>query len=170
MRIQCPACKAIVDAPTGKVNRAIKVGAPLYCGRVCAGIARRKGKSTDQRKAEKSEYDRLRRERLGEKIKAQKRAHFKATYDPVAAAAYRKKRMPIHVEYCRRPEYRAWKAEYDREYRAKKDFGEFWESAMLLASIDTEIAKKASRYEIMMTNGTINKAQRRRREYERSDR
>lgn len=170
MRIQCPACKAIVDAPTGKVNRAIKVGAPLYCGRVCAGIARRKGKSIDQRKAEKSEYDRLRRERLGEKIKAQKRAHFKATYDPVAAAEYRKKRMPIHVEYCRRPEYRAWKSEYDKEYRAKRDFGEFWESAVLLSSIETEIAKKASRYEIMMTNGTINKAQRRRREYERSDR
>ena len=73
--------------------------------------------------------------------------------------------MPKHVEYCRRPEYRASKREYDRKHRAQQDFGPFAEAALILGDLDAEIATRASRYEIYSANGTLNKALRRKREY-----
>lgn len=78
--------------------------------------------------------------------------------------------MPYHVEYCRRPEYKVKKREYDLKYRAERQFGEFAEAFMVLSDIEREINDRATRYEIGRDNGTINKAQLRRRQYGESDR
>src|SRR5258708_23138469 len=74
-----------------------------------------------------------------ERLRAEKAAYFQRTYDPVKAAVERRKIMPRHVEYCRQPEYVAWKRGYDRTYRAKKDFGPFWEAALLVEDIGNEV-------------------------------
>lgn len=164
----CPQCFCKTNKPVGHINRSAKRGAPVYCGRECAGLARRgPEKSMEQRKAEKSAYDTRRRIDHGERIRAQKRAHHKATYDPVKAAEYRQKRMPYHVEYCRRPEYVAWKSEYDRKYRAEKEFGEFAECFLLIQDIRSECLSQQTDYEIRLSKGGIAKSQQRKRDYAR---
>jgi len=116
-----------------------------------------------ERKEAKRLYDARRRVEKADEIRAMKREYFKRTYDPVKAAAERKAKMPQHVEYCRRPEYKVWKCDYDKRYLARKKFGEFAEAALLLQDIEREICEHSTRYEIYRTNGTLNKAQTRRR-------
>jgi len=78
----------------------------LFCGRTCAGLARRKWKSREQLVAEKRDYDAKYRESNAAMLKAKKAAYHVATYDPATAAIARRKRAPQHAEYCRRPEYK----------------------------------------------------------------
>ena len=118
-------------------------------------------------KEEKRLYDIEYRKRNKDILRAKKAAWFQRTYDPVEAAKKRKARMPYHVEYCRQPEYKRWKRAYDMAYRARRQFGEFWESAIILQDLENEILSRVSRYEIGLMNETINKTQKRRREYER---
>lgn len=161
----CDHCKTEFETEAGRVNRAKRAAAPLYCGKRCSGLGRRlKNPPTEaERKEAKRLYDAKYRTDKAEELKAKKREYFKRTYDPEVAAVERKKRLPKHLEYCRRPEYRAWKKEYDRAYRAGKEFGEFAEAFLLLQDINGEIEKRASRYDIYLTNGTLNKALMRRR-------
>lgn len=164
----CPQCGGLFRAKPSRANRATKIAAPLYCGRICAGLARRlkNPPSTEQRRAAKSAYDAKRRNGPQRtQILAKKRDHYYANHDRITAeqAVYRAAHMDRHVEYCRQPEYRIKKSEYDRNRRAEIQFGDFSEAALLLADIDREISDRASKYEIYLTNGTINKAQQRRR-------
>lgn len=163
--IFCPVCGFGVFIKNGAIGRAAKIGAPLYCGRECAGVARRKHKSTEQKRAEKAAYDAARRVELADQLKAAKREYHKRTYDPVKAAVERKAKMPRHVEYCRRPEYRAKKRAYDIRHRAAQDYGPFAEAAMVLRDLETEILSRATRYEIDLQNGKLNKSTRRKRDY-----
>lgn len=126
-------------------------------------MSRRRGKTIEQKKAEKAAYDVEYRRRNVALLKAKKAAYFQRTYDPVKAAADRKLRMPRHVEYCRHPRYKKWKRNYDRGYRAKKYFGPFAEAHVLLIDIEKEVAKRASDYEIRLQQGTLNKRQNRAR-------
>ena len=166
MRLTCPNCHGGFECAIGRYNRAQTIGAPLYCSKTCAGQARRTPKpSEEERRALKAAYDRARRQQLGERLRAEKRAYYEANRDRILAdmTAKRPARMAAHIEYCRRPEYRAYKSEYDKRHLARKQFGEFAEAAIALRSLETEIETKASRYEVYMQNGTINKAQTRRR-------
>jgi hypothetical protein len=164
----CPQCGETFEAAAGDVNRAAKAGSPKYCGRVCAGIARRKDKSPEQKRAEKSAYDKARREKIGPTIREKKRAAYHATKDREKEAAYRKTRMPYHKAYCQRPEYVAWKREYDKVYLAKKEYGEFWESAILALEIRRTCLELTDDTEIRRQKGTLNKKSNRRKEYDRT--
>ena len=169
MRFNCAHCGAQTDRPAGHVNRARANGMKLFCGRKCFGLDRRKHKTTAQKKEEKRLYDLEYRAKNLEAIKAKKKAYFQRTYDRKAAAEYRKQRMHLHVEYCRRPEYRAWKREYDRKYRAK-EFGAFAEAYMLTLDLNREIKERTSRHEVKYQNGATNKAQRRKRQAQTEER
>jgi hypothetical protein len=166
IKVCCPQCSTWFSAETGRINKAKKIDAPIYCGKKCAGISRRlKTQPTEvERKASKKLYDARRRVEKADEIRSKKKEYFKRTYKPEKAAVKRKENMHKHVEYCRRPEYRAYKRDYDRKYLACKKFGEFSEVALLLQEIDREIEKRATRHEIYRINGTLNKAQMRRRE------
>lgn len=168
IQIECAYCGTLVFKPAGGVNRSRRIGAPVFCGRECSGLARRSDKTDEQKRAEKKEYDAARRIALADQIKAAKREYHKRTYDPVKAAIDRKKRIPRHIEYCRQPQYRAWKRDYDRRYRAEKEYGEYGECFMLMQDIRAECLRQMSDYEIRVTKGTINKRQQRKRDYERS--
>lgn len=164
----CPQCKAAFAANTGSANRADKIGAPLYCGRACAGLARRLAvpKTPEQKKTEKAAYDKARRERLGEVLRDKKRSDYYANHSEMLRrhAAYRAKRMPAHVEYCRRPEYKAKKHKYDLQ-RNSAEYGEFAEAHRLLVDLEKEIRSQATAYERRVANGYYTRsAQKRRRE------
>ena len=167
MKCVCQQCGASFERSTSHINRANAIGARLYCGRTCAGIARRTPKPTDAEvKAAKREYDKQYRAANLEKIKAEKLAWYRANHAEILArmTAKRKDRMPYHLEYCRQPAYRARKSEYDLQRRAIKQFGEFSEAFLILQEVEKEINQRASRYEIYSQNGTLNKAQMRRRQ------
>ncbi len=164
MKFRCAHCGKTAAKPAGTVNRALAAGLRLFCDRKCAGLGRRKHKTHAQKIAEKRAYDQEYRRKNIVSIKAKKRAHFHATYDPVKAAEYRKKRMPRHVEYCRQPKYKAWKSEYDKHLRARKNYGPFAEVAMLVIDLNREIKGRATNHEIKWQNETANKRQFRRRE------
>lgn len=161
----CNHCKKPIFKPISAVNRAAREGRPLYCNRECAGLGRRlkKPPTAEERKEAKRLYDANRRLVLADRIKAEKRAYYQANRDPDRERAYRKTRMPYHVEYCRRPEYRAYKATYDRQYLARKQFGEFADAALILRDIEAEISSRMTRTEIYQVNGTLNKTQVRKR-------
>ena len=151
----------------GRLNAAAKISAPLYCGKACAGLARRRKipLTVEQRKEAKAEYDKDRRKRLSDEIKEHKRGYYIANHERILAqmTVARKKRMPKHVEYCRQPKYKVYKREYDRAFRAKKMFGPFADAFLVLQDIEQEVAARMTKYEIYATNGTLNKALVRRR-------
>jgi len=162
--IKCAHCGKRAKRRAIDVTRAASAGLNIYCNRRCAGLGRRCGKTKAQKVAEKAAYDRDYRKKNIIMLKAKKADYFKRTYDPVAAAVERKKHMARHVEYCRRPEYRAKKSVYDRQHRAEKFFGPFAEVAMLTTDLNREIKGRMSNYEIRRQNETGNKAQERDRQ------
>lgn len=164
MKFACAHCGKTAEKPAGHVNRSRTAGLRLFCGRRCFGLDRRQHKTKAQRVAEKKAYDAAYRAKNLAMLKAKKRAHHKRTYDPAKGAVVRKKRMPLHVQYCRRPEYKRWKHDYDRKYRSKREYGPFVEAAMLAVDLNREVKSRSTDYEIRSQNGTLNKTQRRRRE------
>ena len=161
----CPQCNAAFTAKTGKANRADNIGAPLYCGRACAGFARRgPPKTVEQKKAENAAYDRGYRQRDPEAMKVYKALYYQEFRDREKDRAARQARMPQHVDYCRRPEYRAKKHEYDIA-RASAEYADFSEAWRLLLDLEKEIRSQATAYERRVANGYYTRnAQKRRRE------
>ncbi|CAG5001792.1 hypothetical protein DYBT9275_02742 [Dyadobacter sp. CECT 9275] len=159
MKIICAHCNKEADLPTGKVNYSVKKGWKVFCSRSCSSAARRANRTPEEWKQIKADYDKKRRADLGDVLKMQKAEYFKRTYDPVKAAIQRKKRMPSHVEYCRRPEYRQKKKAYDEVYQAKRLYGEHWESAIILKNLECHIDNR----EVKQSNNLINKSQKRKR-------
>ena len=180
MKFTCEQCGREASQPTGAVNRARRKGMRLFCGRACAG----KGKAalrvrplpgTPEFRTHKSAYDLARRTVKGDDIRAQKRAayHARIATDEAVVRAEQKAQRELnherHAAYCRTPEYRAWKSEYDRRYRPR-EFGEFAEAHMALVELQGEIDERITREEVYAANGIVNKKQTRRREYEAAQR
>lgn len=165
MKITCAQCGLEVDRSIGSINRAKRLNAPLYCSMKCSGLSRRKNITAEQFKANKAEYDRQYLAKNIDTIKAKKHEHFKKTYDPISAADYRRERMHLHVQYCRRPEYKAKKIHYDRERRAKMFYGDFWECAILVEAIDKHIVAVADKQHLRTINGTSNKSTKRKKQW-----
>lgn len=162
MKAPCKQCGIMFEIQTGHYNRAIKVSGYVFCGRECAGLHRRSGKTIEQKKAEKAAYDKVYTAKNFERDKPKRAAYHKRTYDPVKAAIERKKKMYRHVEYCRRPEYKEYKKEYDKKYQAKKQVGEYWESYILLNELESKIEYSDSdKYQ----DGIVNKSQKRKRKW-----
>lgn len=159
----CAYCGKPSAKVAGHVNRSRAAGLNLYCDRKCAGLGRRKGKTKAQKIAEKKAYDAEYRKRDVEAMKARKHAYHLRTYDPAKAAVKRKGTMARHVEYCRRPEYKAWKRQYDKQYNAAV-YGPFADCALLLQALNAEIATRMSKYEIYMANGRYDKYSERKRQ------
>lgn len=171
MQIECAHCGKVADKAAGAVNRARKSGSPLYCDRFCAGLARRKARKTSaQKKAEKAAYDAKYRAKNRAALKAKKAAYYAANHDREKEREYRQKRMPKHVEYCRRPEYRVKKKAYDHVYRAKKDYGPMWEIQLLTLDIRNAVLERQTDYEIRLAKGTLGKSQKRKRDYDQNHR
>lgn len=161
----CPMCMCETQKERSAYNRAQRSGLAFYCGRKCAGAARRNNKDRDAKIAEKAEYDRLYRLKNREVLRAKKAVYYAKNHDREKEREIRKLRMPKHVEYCRRPEYKAYKKSYDRKYRAERLYGDFSESYLFLLEIENEVSDRATRTEIYTSNGILNKALKRKRDY-----
>lgn len=159
MEIICPVCKCKADKSIGSINRAKRNGLSVYCSKKCAGLKRRKNRTSEEKKKLKSVYDKEFRTINVIRIKKEKSEYHKRVYDPKKAAIKRKKNMPRHVEYCRQPEYKKWKSQYDKAYKAKKSYGDFWECRLIIASIEKIVDDKEAR----RINNLQNKLQKRKK-------
>lgn len=149
--IICAYCGNSVQIYIGYINKAKKIGAPLYCDRKCAGLGRRSNETESEKKEIKAWYDAFLRESMTDKERqadAKKRAaYFQKDYiaNPDKYRQQRQKRQEKHNEYCRQPEYRKWKKEYDQLYRSKKYYGKYWEAFIALrvlqGTVDNRQAK-----------------------------
>jgi hypothetical protein len=161
MKAACHYCGKSFEIMTGHYNRAMSLGYGVYCSRVHSGLAKRISRSVKEKKELKRQYDASYRKIISEKIKKNKAAYFKKDYkeNPGKYKKWRKNRQQWHNEYCRHPEYRKWKKEYDRAYRAKKHYGPIADVFLawldLRNEIDSRFAKKQ--------NNIINKSQKRKR-------
>ncbi len=161
-RVHCNYCGVVVRQSQGSINRAMRQGKPIYCDRVCAGMARRVDPS--EKKNAKRIYDAQRRIELASQISVEKAEYYRRTRDPAKERERRQANMGRHVEYCRHPEYVAYKAEYDRERRAE-EYGEFGDAYLLLLDLEREIRSRATSYERRVARGYYTRsAQQRRRE------
>ena len=158
----CRSCGDVVRQKPSAINRAIREGKPLYCDRTCAGIARRI--STSQKKRQKRIYDANRRIEKAAEIREKKADYHQRTYNPEKAREQRRAGMGRHVQYCRRPEYVAKKADYDLDRRAK-EYGPYADAYLLLLDLEREIRSRATSYERRKARGYYTRAaQQRRRE------
>lgn len=104
-------------------------------------------------KEAKAAYDLEYRNRNREMLKAKKAAYFQKTYDPTKAAVERKATMPRHIEYCRRPEYREIKKNYDRR-KLLEEYGEYAGCYLLLRELRAEIKKiQPDRFQLYRESG-----------------
>ena len=143
VKVRCSYCRKFFQKAVGAYNVAQRIGAPLYCTRKCAGFGRRKNRSAREKKRLKAEYDLKRRTELAEELKAKKKAAY-AIWGPLHREEERKKRkerMPKHVEYCRQPEYKVYKSEYDKKRKLSR-FGPFAEAYKVLDQLKQEIKKQ----------------------------
>ena len=158
----CGSCGAVVRQSQGSINRALREGKPLYCDRACAGKARQV--SAGFKKRRKAQYDARRRIELAAEISAQKRDYYQRTRNPEKERERRRVNMARHVEYCRQPEYKARKSDYDRERRAE-EYGPYGDAYLLLLDLEREIRSRATSYERLKARGYYTRAaQQRRRE------
>lgn len=165
----CSQCQCLFDRERGQATRTLKKSNGLiFCSRKCFGLHHQLNKTVEQKKMEKSEYDRRYRAENSESIKVKKADYFQRTYDPKQARIKRKETMPRHVEYCRQPEYKAYKQKYDQQYRARKIYGEFWQCSIILHRLEIEVRSQLDFTERATLKGTLNKSQKRKREYEQS--
>jgi hypothetical protein len=155
MKIKCAYCKKTSDKDAGDVNRAKKIGAPIYCDRKCAGLARRKGITDEEKKRIKAEYDKNYRKRAS--TKERKAEQFKKDYaaNPDKYKEQRKRRYPKHLEYLRNPEYKAYKKEYDQKHRAEKLYGDFAEAAIALHKLRSIVDNRQAKKEQNIFNKSI---------------
>lgn len=154
---RCARCGGPCGQRVGAVNRAKKLGYAVYCGRRCSGMARRSDFRTKaEKRADKRAYDEQYRERNREALKAKKAAYYQRI-GPTIREKEREQRarnMPHHVEYCRRPEYRAKKHEYDIQKAAREGYGDYGEAWRLLLELEAEIRRRVpDKYERLRARG-----------------
>lgn len=163
MKIICPHCKHESERKTGYVNRAKKLGVPIYCTKKCSALARMIFRTDEEKKRIKSEYDKKHRKEYSAELKKKKAIAFQIDYknNPEKYRLERIKRKEEHKKYIQTPKYKKWKKEYDHEYKMKLKYGEFWECGSVLVKLNEELDSR----EIKINLGIINKSQKRKRKW-----
>lgn len=161
MIVKCFYCGADVEKSAGHANRARKLGMYMFCDKKCFGLSRRSLLSNVEKAEQKRLYDMEYRAKNSDTIKQRKDAYYKTPVGRAAQKRNRDNRKEKHKEYIRRPEYKEWKQQYDKVHRAKKLYGEFWESIIILNQIETVIEPERKKSKIQ--KGTFNKSQKRKR-------
>lgn len=137
-----------------------------YCGRKHFGLARRKNRTIWEKKEIKRLYDIDFRRKNRARLKREKAAYHARVHKRVAAKMKKvrqtpeyKRRMRAYLEkYWDHPVRLETKADYDRRWRARRDYGKLWELKYLTVLINKEVKARMTNYELRLQNGTLNKA------------
>jgi hypothetical protein len=167
MKGKCCHCgKEYTVKNTGSYNRSIRLGLPVFCNKVCFGLSRRTNETEAEKKFYKQWYDLFIRASRSEDEywldMFQKALYFHMDYaaNPEKYRRWRQEKQSAHNEYCRQPKYKKYKKGYDEQYRAKKDYGEYWECAIILKNLDNEIDYRESKRQNKIYNKSTTKRKR----------
>lgn len=166
MKAICAYCGIIFEKPTGEYNHSVKLGLNIYCSREHSNLGRRVNETEEEKKVYKQWYDlfirasRTEDERMLFSFQKMLLFHLDYKANPEKYKKERQRRMPAHVEYCRQPKYKEYKKTYDEQYRAKKDYGEYWEAAIALKNLDKEIDYRESKRQNKIYNKSTTKRKR----------
>ncbi len=166
MIASCAYCGKQFEKSAGHLNRAISQGLNVYCDKKCAGLGRRTNETTEEKKVYKQWYDlfirasRTEDEWILVRLQALVLFHLDYRANPEKYREKRQRKMAAHIEYCRQPEYKKYKKGYDEQYRAKKDYGDFWECAIILKNLDKEIDYRESKRQNKIYNKSTTKRKR----------
>lgn len=169
MKLICCYCARtfkVKENNIGQRNISIRKGLPIYCNRKCAGLGRRSDETPEEKREIKSWYDMFLREAMTEDDKIfdsfANLVYFHMDYkaNPAKYKVRRNENMSKHIEYCRQPKYKEYKKKYDEEHRAKKHFGSYWESAIILKNLDIEIDFRESKRQNKIYNKSTSKRKR----------
>lgn len=166
MKAVCAYCGIIFEKPTGEYNHSVKLGLNIYCNREHSNLGRRVNETEEEKKVYKQWYDlfirasRTEDERILFSLQKMLLFHLDYKANPEKYKKERQRRMRAHVEYCRQPKYREYKKTYDEQYRAKKDYGEYWEAAIALKKLDKEIDYRESKRQNKIYNKSTTKRKR----------
>lgn len=165
MKVKCAYCGMSTDKSIGHYNRAMKLGAKLYCNHKCFGLDRRGNETEEEKREIKSWYDMFIRESMTDDERdiyiLNKALYFFLDYreNPEKYKLRRQEKMPRHIEYCRQPSYKEKKHKYDVERNAKNTYGEYWEAAVILNELEKMVDNRLAKAQ----NGLINKSKKRKR-------
>lgn len=123
----CPHCNESFTMEASQYNHRLKnkpkKGPPkIYCSKTCSGLARRTSKA--EKIEAKRLYDIEYREKNKESLKKKNQEYNSSPAGRAMQKRARDKKKDYHLEYCRTPEYRAWKREYDQKRVFIKMYGE----------------------------------------------
>lgn len=165
MIVKCAYCNKEVEKFLSHVNRALKSGNNIYCDRKCSGLGRRLNLSIKQKKEIKRIYDIEYRKNNAEIIKIKQREYNSSPSGRAMQKRHRLKTNDYRKEYISTPKYREWKKNYDKIFRAKQQYGEFFEAELILRDIENEIDNREVKQQLNLHNKSI----KRKREYERTN-
>jgi len=166
MKATCAYCGNKFEIHTGHFNRANKVGLNVYCCKKHSTLGRRSSETKEEKKAVKMWYDMLLRVSMTEDDRMlhslQNAVYFNIDYanNPEKYKEIRRIKMPKHVEYCRQPAYKKRKKKYDEQYRAKINYGSFWEAAVVLKELENVIDAREAKKENKLFNKSTSKRKR----------
>jgi len=160
MIITCSHCGEDCEKTVGHINRALKLGSLLFCDRICFGLSSRKWNSEAEKKKQKKIYDQKYSKTNKDRIKSRMRTYNSSPAGRAMQKRNREKFKQAHLEYCRTPEYKKWKKDYDLKYRAKKNYGEYWQAFVFLLQIENEIEKRQVKQQLGLYNKSINRKRR----------
>lgn len=169
MNLTCCYCSktfTVKNNNIGQRKKSIRLGLPVYCNQKCAGLGRRNNETPEQKKEVKQWYDLFIRVSRTEDeywlnyLQTAFSFHFDYAANPDKYKKIRQAKQATHNEYCRQPEYKEWKKGYDEQYRAKKDYGDYWEAAIVLKHLDKEIDYRESKRQNKIYNKSTSKRKR----------
>ena len=180
MEIVCAYCGQFAEKRTGDVNRAKTRGAPIYCGKVCSGLAKRLDPDAKREAAARRQREYWQRPENAARKKARAAELFQQSKQPGGWYPQHRERMRTDPEYrakhkacqarCQaRPDWKARKQEYDREWRATRHYGNMAEAFLVLMELESEVEKRIEWLDLQSEKGTANKCQTRRRAYHASE-
>jgi len=112
------------------------------------------------KKEAKRLYDIEYRRKNKELLKIKKAAHYREKVEYYRKKEKERRSKPenikAHNEYCRMPEYVKSKRLYDVVYRSMKEYGEFWESAVLVNQIEKEVRNMVPKNERLYYTRNVN--------------
>jgi hypothetical protein len=113
-------------------------------------------------KEEKRLYDIEYRRKNKERIKERQKKYNESPAGRATQKRQREKRKKYHADYIKSDRYRKWKKEYDKNYRSRKEYGEFWECFIILIQIYKLIPNREVKQQLSLNNKSI----KRKRNYE----
>lgn len=166
MKAKCAYCGKLFEKGAGHYNRAMCLGLNVYCSKKHSALGRRTNETEEEKKVYKQWYDlfirasRTEDEQIIVSLQSLVLFHLDYRTNPEKYREERQRRMAAHVEYCKQPKYKEYKKGYDEQYRAKKDYGEYWEAAIALKNLDKEIDYRESKRQNKIYNKSTTKRKR----------